>query len=80
MYVKEWKFWSYHVLRITIFLPPPPDREGGGSNRKTYAPDVGWVKNKRRNTRLWLSKEEQKNNKMGTITGTMRPLGTSKMN
>ena len=32
--------------------------------------NVGWVRNKR-GTRLETSKEEQKNNNMGTITGTM---------
>jgi len=33
--------------------------------------NVGWVRNKRGRTRLETSKEEQKNNNMGTITGTM---------
>ena len=32
------------------------------------------VRNKRGRTRLGTSKEEQKNNKMGTITGTMSLL------
>ena len=34
--------------------------------------NVGWPRNKRGRTRLGTSKEEQKNNKMGTIAGTMR--------
>ena len=37
-------------------------------------------RNKRKNTRLETSKEEQKNNKMRTIKGTLSQLGTSKMN
>ena len=33
--------------------------------------NVGWIRNKRGRTRLGTSKEEQKNNNMGTITGRM---------
>ena len=32
---------------------------------------VGWVGNKKGRTTLGISKEEQKNDKMGTITGTV---------
>ena len=33
--------------------------------------NVGWVRNKEGRTRLGTSKEEQLNNNMGTLTGTM---------
>ena len=39
-----------------------------------YITNVGWVRNKRGKTRLETSKEEQKNNNMGIITGTMKRL------